>query len=983
MPARDDDVPARDPLGPRAEAWVAQSPFVGEGAAEEERAPQVDPWYADNAPFAEGREPQEESEAIAELEFGELYSERIYPASSGFYDSEVSDKPTAEAFVSDKDAKRYFETFPQLGKVSVKRATILTPSNFENLMDLMLASDQKYFVIDAHGEPKGLFMPLASATTVSATKNSLFILSGIEHVRFLIRTAKESDTFWGRASGTDADRWRRVVEVLHSKTWRQMVAGWPEIAPQVSGVDATRSLVQSRLKSLVDSLFPGKVANKQARVDRLITKMLRLQAKGIREIQFRACNIGKDSSSLHEFRRFFGADHLCAPDVRTGIGLSDSPSIDRRVVDLLGRDHRTQVFDMPSGRFAIRIIISGLSFSVSCAADTQAAVGEWVASHVMAGSTYRRGKLPIHFLETRPPVFPLDSDYATHIRCRSSFWEGVVRGSERLRQEIEAHEEMEERRAIMLAKPETEKYDEYIDESGDVELEEELEGEEFAGFVPGRSEELDAEEFEGLLDPEEQSEEQVETMPVLSLERLKMPGITGDIPLTLGSGGHYEGFFREPPSSYNGHVNLSGRVQIEEAGTRRAYDHARDHRRWPLGKARANVEVSGAISSSGPNESPIARDGTFTTSTWIVYEHKWIDHKRHSARRFVVRVIVEGKDGKKFEARAVVELIDLAGFLAIVDPKEKARPAWQTHLQFLASVRKIYHGGPKEPQFVGPFNRTLYRHRDVDPLFCVYTPAERDVLKRGGKPNPPSCHFEISQLEQPAEQRLRRYKILYDNGEWLEIGHVLCGIEGSPKQVPDKDQSAPKPRRPELIVTWSGDLGSALQALIRHFWLATDKDGNVIDKDDTLDLDPYLVKEASRSDLIGDIDGINIGSAYDPSRSLADNLNAYYGKNSRRRYHEFIANSKNQGGTAELPLVPGKKPPKLSKQARQTIAYYTNQYLIYLQLLGSLYMGTEPAKRERVDDMIRTDSPEMEIVVDYFVRFLEDGLTLEHRQGIS
>ena len=470
---------------------------------------------------------------------------------------------------------------------------------------------------------------------------------------------------------------------------------------------------------------------------------------------------------------------------------------------------------------------------------------------------------------------------------------------------------------------------------------------------------------------------------MLSLDALKIPGIPGDIPLTLGSSGQYEGFFREPPSSYNGSVKLSGRVQIEEAGIRRAYDHARDHRRWPLGKARANVEVSGAVTSSGPNESLIGRNGTFTTSTWIVYEHKWIDNKRHSARRFVVQVIVENKASTRLEARVVVELIDLAGFLAIADPMEKTRPSWQTHLQFLASVRKIYHGGPREPQFVGPFNQTLYRHRDVNPLYCVYTPAERAVLKRGGTLKPPSCHSEFLQLEQPAEQRLRRYKILYEGGEWLEIGHVLCGIEGSPKQEPDKDQNVPKPLRPDLIVTWSGDLGSALQAFIQHFWLATDKAGNPIDKPDPLTLKHYLVKEASRSDLVGDIDGINIGSAYDSSRSLAENLNSYYAKKSRRRYHEFIANSKNQSGIAELPLVPGSKPPKLSKQARQTIAYYTNQYLTYLQLLGSLYQGTEPARRKQVDDMIRIDSPEMEKLADYFVRFLEDGLTLEHRQGVS
>ena len=144
----------------------------------------------------------------------------------------------------------------------------------------------------------------------------------------------------------------------------------------------------------------------------------------------------------------------------------------------------------------------------------------------------------------------------------------------------------------------------------------------------------------------------------------------------------------------------------------------------------------------------------------------------------------------------------------------------------------------------------------------------------------------------------------------------------------------------------------------------------------------FIVREASRSDLIGDIDGINIGNAYDSSRSLADNLNTYYSKKSGRRYHEFIANSKNPQSKAELPLEPGKKPPKLSMQARRTIASHVHTYLVYFLLNGLLYSGTDPAKRKLVDSMVEIDSPEIGAVVDYFVRFLEDGLALEYRRGV-
>jgi hypothetical protein len=170
---------------------------------------------------------------------------------------------------------------------------------------------------------------------------------------------------------------------------------------------------------------------------------------------------------------------------------------------------------------------------------------------------------------------------------------------------------------------------------------------------------------------------------------------------------------------------------------------------------------------------------------------------------------------------------------------------------------------------------------------------------------------------------------LYADGEWLDIGHVLTGIEGSPKQEALKDyQDVSIPECPELIVTWAGDLGNALQAYIKDFLKAMDTGA-------TVDLNDYLVKRASRVDLIGDIDGINIGSAYDSSRSLAENLRVYYGQKSRRRYHEFIANSKDKTGKAELPLVPGKKPPQLTKQARQAIAYNTWRFIAPLDV----YLG--------------------------------------------
>ena len=347
----------------------------------------------------------------------------------------------AEAFVADADGMAYFTTFPQLGDLTIRQATILSPALFENLVDHVLASKDKSFVIDAHGDPAGLHMPLAAGTTLGATGRAFFMLAGIERVRALMRQADESSTVWDQASGTDLDRLRSILATMHSKRWHDMIGDpWPTQTPAVDTVAAAKSLIQSRISTLVDALFPRRVSDKQARVNRLIDKMLKLQAKGIHEVQFRACNIGKNSDTLREFRRFFGADRLCAPDVRSGIG-PVTLFISSSRVETLARRALAQAYDLPSGRFVVAIEVSGVSFTATCAATTQAAVSEWVAAHLMDHSRYRSGPFRIHFLEVQPRVFALDAEYVAHIKCSASVWEQAA-GAE-LEEEATSQETVE------------------------------------------------------------------------------------------------------------------------------------------------------------------------------------------------------------------------------------------------------------------------------------------------------------------------------------------------------------------------------------------------------------------------------------------------------------------------------------------------------------------------------------------------------------
>jgi hypothetical protein len=196
--------------------------------------------------------------------------------------------------------------------------------------------------------------------------------------------------------------------------------------------------------------------------------------------------------------------------------------------------------------------------------------------------------------------------------------------------------------------------------------------------------------------------------PVLRLEKIQIgSGTPGGF--VLGNGGRYEALFRGAFPSGSVRLKVTGRIEVEEGGRRRPYTDA-DRKKWLPSEVWAPVGVGAktGISSSTAEHGKVKRDGTFTSNTSIGTDG--------TTRKLRIRVFVKLKGGRTIEAEAVLERIDLEWFLAIVAPKEAARPAGQTHLEFLASVRKIYQGGPGT-DLEGFFNFLLYRYRRMKPLF--------------------------------------------------------------------------------------------------------------------------------------------------------------------------------------------------------------------------------------------------------------------------
>ncbi len=435
-----------------------------------------------------------------------------------------------------------------------------------------------------------------------------------------------------------------------------------------------------------------------------------------------------------------------------------------------------------------------------------------------------------------------------------------------------------------------------------------------------------------------------EPAAVLDLETVTIDG--AQTRLLHRSDGTFEGWFTKKIDAtlIIREIEFAGRVRVADNIARRNYDPTRDRAKWPLAgadiKAAAVVVQANGPASSTAGVHRAATNGTFKTKTRVAFGG--------AVPRFNMRLDLTLKVG---DVTTRVELgfvaMDLANFIARIDPHERKRPTTQSPFEFLASVRKVYQGGPKDP-LGGLFDQVLYRTRAVKVLHAPDS-AESKWLKFN--------------------------EALYADGELVDIGHVLAGVEGSSKQRPDTEpngdpQQLPRPGRRDTIVTWAGDLGSVFKDYIRDIVAA-------IAQGKRPDLETYLKKVASRADLVGDIDGINIGARYDEKRSLADNLNSYYPKRSARRFHEFVSNTLADDGTPALQLVPEIIPPKLTQPSRDFIAGKVTDFVKPLYIVRGLKDKADPAHRDLVWDTFQPNSPQMRVVVDYFVRFLEDGLARE------
>jgi hypothetical protein len=168
----------------------------------------------------------------------------------------------------------------------------------------------------------------------------------------------------------------------------------------------------------------------------------------------------------------------------------------------------------------------------------------------------------------------------------------------------------------------------------------------------------------------------------------------------------------------------------------------------------------------------------------------------------------------------------------------------------------------------------------------------------------------------------------------------------------------------EAFMTWAGDLGSALEPY-----------AEAIVAGRMVNMKTYLEK-ASVADLLGDIDGINIGSVYDETQSLANNLRNYYRTKPFRRFRQYLAQLKDDSGN-KLFSLKQQNPPKLSDASRLRAAHYIGDFARAVALLRQVFDGLTQSQASQFLSMFQPGSNEMNIVIDHFFELLEKGLAKE------
>jgi hypothetical protein len=150
----------------------------------------------------------------------------------------------------------------------------------------------------------------------------------------------------------------------------------------------------------------------------------------------------------------------------------------------------------------------------------------------------------------------------------------------------------------------------------------------------------------------------------------------------------------------------------------------------------------------------------------------------------------------------------------------------------------------------------------------------------------------------------------------------------------------------------------------------------------TMTLDQYIAETASRADLIGDIDGVNLSFLYDSEKSLADNLLIYYDGQAKKRFSKFLeVTERNDGGRA-LSIEPGGGTPHLTSASKQFLAEQILAATMLPLIRRTVLSSDTPVEKRfwllpEVEAALTVNSAEVQKLTNFFATLLERGLASE------
>jgi Domain of unknown function (DUF4157) len=305
-------------------------------------------------------------------------------------------------------AKEYFETFgiaPLI--VPAGKTAKIDPLVFESILDLMAVkfSSEDDFVIEVHGHPNGMGIPIAKGEKASATTQVLATLPRIVSLRADLT-----------AAGNDLAKLQQLVKTK-TQDGNAVSPGDPNNPASVaSAVQQNRKKIEDELDRL--KKFAG--VTDEAVMARLVTKMQSLKTKSRNRIELRSCNMGHFQGVMDFFRDLFNAAVLRAPTNFSAFGhfIPASPRSDATFNNFVKQNAKCFSFMLSgSEKFAFDYQpLPHAQANTPSAANSDAATKDWIKKFLGNAPKVSAAKFPVHFLLTNPPAFPKETNYASHLK---------------------------------------------------------------------------------------------------------------------------------------------------------------------------------------------------------------------------------------------------------------------------------------------------------------------------------------------------------------------------------------------------------------------------------------------------------------------------------------------------------------------------------------------------------------------------------------